>query len=61
MKDQRNQIWVKEYNFDMFTKSIRNLHYLPSGDGRDEEILIGQQKEGLLLLYNIKTRSIRKW
>ncbi|CAK9160229.1 unnamed protein product [Ilex paraguariensis] len=61
MKDQSNQIWVKEYSFDMFTKyrSIRNIHYIPSGDGRDEEILIGQRKEGLLL-YNIKTRSIRK-
>ena len=31
----------------------------PNIDGRDEEILIGQKKEELLL-YNIKTRSIRK-
>ncbi|CAK9135664.1 unnamed protein product [Ilex paraguariensis] len=61
MKDQNNQIWIKEYSFDIFgvNRPLLIMEYIPSGDGRDEEILIRPEKEGLLL-YNFKTKSIRR-
>ncbi|CAK9135667.1 unnamed protein product [Ilex paraguariensis] len=60
MKDRKNQIWTKEYSFDIFAtnRPLWILQYIPSGDGRDEEMLIWSQK-GCLLFYNIKTRCIR--
>ncbi|CAK9160230.1 unnamed protein product [Ilex paraguariensis] len=61
MKDQSNQIWVKEYIIDIFgvNRPLLKIEYIPSGDGCDEEILIRPEKEGLLL-YNFKTKSIRR-